>query len=105
MHKIGLLSLLIFLCSNAFSQEQDNRSIRIIVLDEKKNVLPGSTVYLLNHDSVLVHSGAANASGAIEFMALNAGKYRVRASQTGYEDGNSPWIDLEKNASFSDIII
>lgn len=105
MLKIRLLSLLIFLYSHAFTQVQDNRSIRIIVLDEQKNVLRGSTVYLLNQDSVIVHSGAADASGTMEFMVLNAGKYRVQASQTGYEDGHSPWIDLEKNTSFSDIVI
>ncbi len=105
MPKLKFLSLLIFLYSHAFSQEQDKRSIRIIVLNEQKNVLAGSTVYLLNQDSVAVHSGAANAAGTIEFMALKTGKYRVRASQTGYEDGHSPLIDLEKNTSFSDIII
>ena len=53
----------------------------------------------------MVHSGTASASGTMEFMVLNAGKYRVRASQAGYEVGHSPWIDLEKNNSFSDIII
>ena len=105
MRKVKLLSLLIFLYSHAFTQEQEKRIIRIIVLDEQKKVLPGSTVHLLNQDSVMVHSGTASASGTMEFIVLNAGKYRVRASQAGYEVGYSSWIDLEKNNSFSDIII
>jgi iron complex outermembrane receptor protein len=105
MHKVRYLILFLFLYNRGFTQEQVKRSIRIIVLDEQKNVLPGSTVHLLNQDSVIVHSGAANGSGMMEFMALNAGKYRVRASQTGFEEGYSPWVDLEKNTSFSDIIL
>lgn len=105
MLKVGFLLLFLTLSIAGFAQETEKRSIRIIVLDEQKNVLPGSTVQLLNKDSVVVHSGAANGSGAYEFTALNAGIYRVRASQTGYEIASSPWIDLEKNTSFSDIIV
>ena len=105
MLKVGSLFLLLFLYFHGFTQEPGKRSIRMIVLDEQKNPLPGSTVQLLNPDSVVVHSGVANGSGTIEFMDLNAGRYRVRASQAGYEDGYSPWVDLEKNTSFSDIVL
>ncbi|MET0393384.1 MAG: TonB-dependent receptor, partial [Chitinophagaceae bacterium] len=77
---------------------------RVTVADMQKNILPGSTLYLLNHDSVLIHSGAASASGIFEFRDLRPGIYLLRASQTGYEDGYSPWIDLEKNALFSDTL-
>jgi iron complex outermembrane receptor protein len=104
MRKVILPFFLICFYSHVIAQEQGKRSIRITVLNEQKNTLPGSTVYLLTPDSVVIHSGAANASGMIEFLNLSAGKYRVRASQTGHEDGYSPWIDLEKNVSFSDII-
>ena len=62
-------------------------------------------MHLLNPDSVAVHTGVANGSGIIEFMDLNAGKYRVRASQAGYENGYSIWVDLEKNNSFSDVVL
>lgn len=105
MLKVGFLLLFLTLSIAGFAQETEKRSIRIIVLDEQKNVLPGSTVQLLNQDSVVLHSGAANGSGAYEFTALNAGIYRVRASQAGYEVAGTPWIDLEKNTSFSDIIV
>src|SRR5688500_12303095 len=105
MLKVSFLFGLLFLYLHGFTQEQGKRSIRIIVLDEQKNVLPGSTVYLLNPDSVAVNAGVANVSGIIEFMDLNSGKYRVRASQAGYEDGYSTWVDLEKNTSFSDIVV
>ncbi|HSC52653.1 MAG TPA: outer membrane beta-barrel protein [Phnomibacter sp.] len=105
MCRIRLLILLIFFQFQAFAQEQAKRSIRVLVLDESKNALPGSTVYLLNQDSVVVHSGAANASGIIEFTTLNRAMYRLQASRAGYEDGYSAWIDLEKNDSFSDTIV
>lgn len=77
----------------------------MIVLNEQKNVLPGSTVYLLNTDSVAIITGVANGSGSIEFADLKAGLYRVRATQTGYEDGYSNWMDMEKNTSLSDILV
>jgi hypothetical protein len=96
MFKVRILLVFLFLYNKGFTQVKDNRIIRIIVLDEQKNVLPGSTVHLLSHDSVVVHSGVANSSGAIEFSNLNAAKFRVRASQAGYEDGYSLWVDLEK---------
>src|SRR5437868_9549168 len=86
------------------AQEQGKRSIRIAVVNEQKNALPGSTVYLLNADSVVIHSRASNASGIIEFTHLNTGKYRVKASEAGYENGYSPLIDLEKDTTFSGTI-
>ncbi|MES2774786.1 MAG: outer membrane beta-barrel protein [Bacteroidota bacterium] len=104
MYKIILTFLLICFTAHVHAQP-GKRSIRITVVNELKSALPGSTVYLLTADSVLVQSGAANISGIVEFIQLNAGKYRVRASQTGLEDGFSPWIDLEKNDSFSHTII
>ena len=105
MRKIRFLFLLLSLYFYGSAQEQEKRSIRMIVLDEQKNVLPGSTVQLLNPDSLVVNTGVANEAGSIEFTDLNAGKYRVRASQAGYENGYSIPVDLEKNTSFSDIII
>lgn len=104
MHKFILLTLLICFNILVHAQEQDKLSIRITVVNEQKNALPGSTVSLLTTDSVIIHSGVANASGIIEFAHPGAGKYRIKASQTGHIDGYSPWIDLEKNTSFSDTI-
>jgi hypothetical protein len=74
-------------------------------MDEQKNPLPAATVQLLNTDSVPVQAGIANTSGSMEFMNLNPGQYRIRASQAGQEDGLSALIDLEKNTSFSDVVI
>ena len=101
MYKV-ILPLLLLICHYpTIAQEQPKRSIRVLVTDERKNALPGSTVYLLNQDSVVIRTAAADTSGGISFVNVNAGKYRVRASQTGYEDGYGPWIDLEKNTTFS----
>jgi iron complex outermembrane receptor protein len=54
---------------------------------------------------VAVSSQVANASGFIEFINPAPGKYKVRASQTGHEDGYSPWFDLVANQNFSDVIL
>lgn len=95
---ILLLLLPAFYCQ-AFAQ--DKRTIRITILNEQKNALPGSTVYLLGPDSVVIHSAAAGASGMYEFTNVKHGTYLVKASQAGYNAGYSAAIDLEKNASFS----
>ena len=105
MYKLILLSLLICCYLDVPAQEQGKHSIRITVVNEQKNALPGSTVFLLNPDSIVIHSGVGNASGVIEFLNLDAGKYQVRASHTGYQDGYSSSIDLEKNALVSDTIL
>lgn len=104
MRKIILPFLLLICYYHSIAQEPPKRSIRVLVTDERKNGLPGSTVYLLNPDSVTIRTAAADTSGSISFLDINAGKYRLRASQAGYEDGFSSWIDLTTNATFSYII-
>jgi iron complex outermembrane receptor protein len=89
----------------SFAQEGNNRSIRMIVIDEQKNVLPGATVYLLKPDSTIIKTGVANESGSIEFVDLNPGQYRLRVTRTGYDEGYTKTIDLKANTSFSDVII
>lgn len=105
MCKIILPLFLLLSCTCMVARGQDNTSIRITVHNEQKNALAGATVSLLNLDSVVVRSGVADKAGIFEFMALNPGKYIVRVSQAGYNDGFSPLIDLTNKTSFADIII
>jgi iron complex outermembrane recepter protein len=105
MSKAFFLLLFVLFAGHFHARVYAQRSIRVTVLNEQKNSLPGASVYLLNTDSVAVKSGSANAAGFIEFINLDTGKYRVKAGQTGHEDGFSPWIDLVTNSSFSDVII
>jgi hypothetical protein len=98
-----LVFILVLGCFQSHSFAQ--RAIRITLLNDQKLPLVGASVFLLNADSVLVKSGAANKDGFIEFTNLDTGKYRVKASQTGHKDGFSSWINLVTNLSFSDIII
>jgi hypothetical protein len=104
MPKAIFLFIVLF-AGHFHAQLYAQRSIRITLLDEQKNLLPAASVHLLNKDSVVVKSGAANANGFIEFTNLDAGKYKVKGSQTGHEDGYSPWIDLVANNSFSDVLV
>jgi iron complex outermembrane receptor protein len=99
------ISLFFLICFYTHSLAQVNRTINVTVLNDKKIAIPGSTVYLLMTDSVIVRSAAADATGTIAFRQLDAGKYRVKASASGYEEAYSRWIDLEKNTSFTDTII
>ena len=90
---------------NATAQDADDRYIRVTVLNDSRNTLTGATVFLLNSDSSLVRSAAADSSGIVEFNKLAAGRYLVRASRSGHTDGQTGWLDLEKNKSLSDIIL
>lgn len=99
-------AILLLLLTTFYSQAiaQHKQTIRITVLNEQKKALPGSTVYLLGSDSVVIRSAAASALGVYEFTDIKPGKYLVKASQAGYNNAYSSVIDMEKNASFSDSI-
>src|SRR5690349_9674206 len=86
--------LLICIHCAVHAQVPANRNIRLTIVDAQKNLIPGTTVHLLNKDSVVIRSEAINASGTIELQNLSAGKYRVRASAAGYVENITPWIDL-----------
>jgi iron complex outermembrane recepter protein len=101
--RIAILSfILILFYSQAFAQ--DKPTISITVLNDQKKALSGSTIYLMGLDSVAIRSVFANALGVCDLTNIKAGKYLVKASQTGYYDGYSVQLDLEKNASFNIII-
>lgn len=104
MRKVILPIILLFSSTCVFAQEQVKQGIHITVVNEQKSPLPGSTVYLLSQDSVVIHSGAASASGIFEFLGLSPGKYLVKASQAGYEAGYSQRITIGKDSLFSGII-
>lgn len=101
MQKVILPLLLLALYHPTFAQAQPKRSVHVLVTDQRKNALPGSTVYLMNRDSAVIHTSAADSSGNIDFTDLDPGKYLVRATRSGYEEAYGAWIDLEKNISFS----
>jgi len=105
MRKVILPLFLLFLSGQLYGQQPGKKSIRLSVMNDQKIALPGSTVYLFGPDSLVRRSGSANTIGVIEFLDLVAGKYKLRVTNTGFEDGFSQWIDLEKNNSYSDVII
>ncbi|MEO8404440.1 MAG: outer membrane beta-barrel protein [Chitinophagaceae bacterium] len=100
MHKLILPVLLLSLCSSIAAQ-QTGRTIRITVVNTARKPLPGSTVYLLTPDSTVILTASADTSGIIAFLNLDARTYRVRASQSEYEETYSPLIDLQTINSFS----
>lgn len=101
--RTAILSLLLTaFCCQVFAQ--DKRTIHITILNEQKSALEAATVYLLSADSVVMRSAAAGTTGVFEFAEIKTGKYFVKASRAGYNDGYSALIDLEKNITFSIII-
>lgn len=87
MRIIILAFLLILFNIPVFAQGQVNHIIRITVVNEQKQPLVGATVDLMKQDSVVIGSGAASTSGIFEFAGFNPGKYIIRVSQTGYNNG------------------
>lgn len=104
MHKLLLPAFLLCLYS-CIAVGQNSRTIRITVLNAARNSLPGSTVYLLTPDSTVIRTAVADATGIIDFQNPEAGYYRVRASQAGYEETYLPLIDLQTIASYTGTII
>ena len=104
MFKSILAYFLLSINYAAFAQQPANRSIRITIVDAKKNIIPGSSVYLLNQDAAVIRSEVIPALGFLEWLQLGAGKYRIRVTAIGYEEVSSPWIDLVSKSSFSDTI-
>ncbi|MBC7948964.1 MAG: TonB-dependent receptor [Chitinophagaceae bacterium] len=105
MVKTAFAIFLIFIHCTVHAQETVSRSVRVTIIDLRKNVLPGATVYLLSQDSTVIRSGAVNASGIVAWQDLHAGQYRVRATMSGYKDGFTSMFDLVNNIFFSDTII
>ncbi|MBL0154915.1 MAG: carboxypeptidase regulatory-like domain-containing protein [Chitinophagaceae bacterium] len=81
------------------------RSIRITVVNEQKNAVPGAMVSLLKRDSSVIRSGPADVSGVIIFSDLLAGQYLVKAGVSGHDIAYGSLIDLEINTRYSDSII
>ena len=105
MRKVICVLFILIFHHYVIAQEQPRRSIRVVVMDDQKNLLPGSTLYLLNRDSVIIQTAAADTAGGFSFTNLTFGKYRVRGSRTGYHEGYSPWVDLKSDTSSSHVIM
>ncbi|RYF89629.1 MAG: hypothetical protein EOO03_05590 [Chitinophagaceae bacterium] len=95
--------LLMLLCAGKYvhAQQQQIKSIQMQVVNDKMVALAGSTVYLLNADSILIRTAVADSVGKIDFKPLPAGMYRVRASQQGYAEVISGWIDLQEQLGYT----
>lgn len=103
MQKLVLPVLLLLIYGSVNAQHGD-RTVTITVISPEKTPLPGATVYLLRPDSANLHSGAADAQGRITFQGLSSGSYRIRASQSGYNDGFTGLIDLNTLSFFTGTI-
>lgn len=80
-------------------------SISVTVTDERRQVLPGATIYLSGADSATLFSKVSDSTGKTIFAQLNTGKYFLKASQAGYADKNTGWIDIGKNDTSIEIIL
>lgn len=81
--------------SYSYSQLRGNKEIRIGVKDENNVPVHSATVILLNADSVLLRMASTDKSGILVFKELDAKKYRVQISHTGYQPVYLSSIDLK----------
>ena len=102
MLKACLSFILLSVCASIHAQV--TRSVSIAIMNDKKEPLPGATVYLLTADSTVINTAAANAAGLIHFTGINAGTYRAKATVLNHLEGYSRWLDLENNTSATDTI-
>jgi hypothetical protein len=56
------------------------------VKDQSGSVVPGATVTLVNQGSSATRTVTSGASGAYEFLNLDAGIYQVSIQATGFKD-------------------
>ena len=56
------------------------------VKDQSGSVVPGATVTLVNQGTSSTHSVTTSASGAYEFLNLDAGNYQVSIQASGFKD-------------------
>ncbi len=89
--------ILIFSIVVFHSSVQAQASLLITITDELKHPLPGANIYLTTADSVSIFSKVADSNGTSVFMQLVAGRYRIRATQIGFSDKTSEWINLQEN--------
>ncbi len=77
--------LLSFLVVPALFGQTDLASIRGTVQDQTGAVIPGASIQLVNLDTNLTQTAAADAGGNFHFEALVRGKYQATVSASGFQ--------------------
>ena len=105
MGKFILTFLIVCFCTHVLGYPPGKGSICITVMNEQQVILPGSTVYLLNADSVAVYTGAADTAGMVELKNLSVGLYWAKASRQGYETGFGTRMELKEDTLLSIVLV
>ena len=82
-----ILSLLISLCAVSAFAQVPTGTIRGIVADSSKAVVPNATVTARNKATGAERKTATNATGEYEFVALSPGQYEVKVAVSGFKTG------------------
>ena len=82
LKKLLLLSVLIMFCASLSAQK--NHKITGIVQDTTGETLLGSTILLLDQDSVFVDFSRSELDGSFEFKKVAPGPYIVKITFVGF---------------------
>ncbi|MCU1225660.1 MAG: hypothetical protein JWQ42_3753 [Edaphobacter sp.] len=96
MRDLACCSILLVFCAVAHAQTATGQ-FNGHVLDGNGAVVVGATVTLVNAQSGLTRTATTNGEGLYQFPLLPPGKYKVTASQNGFQSAASPELQLDVN--------
>ncbi|MFL5765302.1 MAG: carboxypeptidase regulatory-like domain-containing protein [Bacteroidia bacterium] len=85
-----------FLLTAGISMAQNNGSIKVTVVDEKKQPLPFTAVAVME-DSTVVKSGQTDINGEFTFKDVIPGRYNINAQMIGYNKFLYKGVKVESN--------
>src|SRR5437764_547281 len=94
MKRIAGLCIAAALWIGASQAQVTTGTITGTVADNTGAVLPGAKVVILNEDTGISRAIQTDASGRFSAPSLNVGKYRVTATQEGFQNEARSGIDL-----------
>src|SRR5450432_3547230 len=100
--------LLIFVATsfiNSYSQSSEQKGkLKAIIADDKKKLLTGVTVSLLNiKDSSVAKFGVTDADGSVIIEEIKSGNYFLKLTYTGFETFFSKQFTIDENNLVADL--
>jgi iron complex outermembrane recepter protein len=101
MKRVIILLILFASCYCGLAQQAGNKSVRIIVQDEKGVGLQKATVNLLTTDTLLLQNTVTNSSGMAELNGIATGRYLLKVTYLGYETLFLSFTDIDNKTALS----
>lgn len=95
MMRNALPLVFVFLCPAVVLGQSATASLRGVVVDATKAVVPGAEVLVVSTDTSQQHAQRADAHGEFSFQELFVGDYRVTVSSPGFATWQDPHVHLD----------